>query len=277
MSRQEPTMSDVRMKSGQIAGWVLRQERRSIAVWGATTAAVSGFYAVFWGFFADLDDLTALIDSLPEGLAVAMGYDEIGTAVGYLESAVYGLLAPILLSVFAVVLAGRILPGAEERGDLELEFASPVTRQRIVLERTVAVVLGVATVAVMVGMIVAIVVLGIGMDVALGNLAAATGGLFLYGFAIGLLTLAVGVATGRRSYALGAGSWVAVAGFVFNAVAPLVESAAWLTWVSPFAWYSGADMLRAGVDWAAYSALLALGVSALLLGSWRFLRRDLGV
>jgi len=270
-------MSDVRMKSGQIARWVLRQERRSIAVWGATTAAVSGFYAVFWGFFADLDDLTALIDSLPEGLAVALGYDRIGTAVGYLESTVYALLAPILLSVFAVVLAGRILPGAEERGDLELEFASPVTRRRIVLERSVAVTLSVATVAVAVGVIVAVVVVGIGMDVALANVAAATVGLFLYGLAIGLVTLAVGVATGRRSYALGAGAGLAVVGFVLNAVAPLVASAAWLSWVSPFAWYASAEMLGNGVDWAAYSALLALGVSALLLGSWRFLWRDLGV
>lgn len=262
---------------GQIARWVVKGERRGIAVWAATVAAVSGFYAVFWGVFSDLDDLTALIDSLPEGIVVALGYDEIATAAGYLDSTVYSLLAPILLSVFAAAFAARVLPGSEERGDLELEFAAPVSRTQILYERALALVLAIFVVAVAVWAVISVVVVGVGMDVALGFVAAATFGLFLYGVSIGMITLAVGAVFGRRSLALGVGSGVAVVGFVFNAVAPLVDAANWLAWVSPFAWYVGADALREGVDVLAYGGLVLLSASVFFASGRFFVRRDLGV
>jgi len=265
------------LPTAQIALWVLRQERRSIAVWGLATAVVAGFYAAFWGLFTDLDELTALIDSLPAGFAAAMGYDQIGTAVGYLDSTVFSLLAPMLLSVFAVVFSGRVLTGAEERGDLELEFAAPVSRMRILGERTVAAIIALAAAAFTVGLVLAVIVTAIAMDVAIGNLIAATFGLFLYSVAIALVTIAVGAFSGRRPLALGVGAGVAVGGFVLNAVAPLVEQASWLTWFSPFAWYTGADALRNGISFGAYGGLALLGAAAFVLGSRQYIRRDLGV
>jgi len=262
---------------GQITRWVVLGERRSIAVWAVAVATVSGFYAVFWGVFSDLDDLAALIDSLPEAVVVALGYDQIATAAGYLNSTVYSLLGPILLSVFAVVFAGRVLPGAEERGDLELEFAAPVSRTQILHERGLAVVLALFAVSLAVWAVISVVVVSIGMDVGLSYVAAATFGLFLYGLSIGMITVAVGAVFGRRSLALGVGAGVAVVGFVFNAVAPLVDAATWLTWVSPFAWYVGADALREGIDWIAYGGLAALSAAVFFVSGRRFVRRDLGV
>ncbi|MEX2533166.1 MAG: ABC transporter permease [Nitriliruptoraceae bacterium] len=262
---------------GQITRWVVLGERRSIVMWAVAVAAVSGFYAVFWGVFSDLDDLTALIESLPEAVVVALGYDQIATASGYLDSTVYSLLAPILLSVFAVVFAGRVLPGAEERGDLELEFAAPVSRTQILHERGLAVVLAVFAVSVAVWAVIFLVVVGIGMDVGLGYVAAATFGLFLYGLSIGMITVAVGATFGRRSLALGVGAGVAVIGFVLNAVAPLVDAAAWLTWMSPFAWYVGANALREGIDGLAYGGLAGLSAAVFFASGQRFIRRDLGV
>lgn len=262
---------------GQITRWVLLGERRSIAVWALAVASVSGFYAVFWGVFSDLNDLAALIDGLPEGVVTALGYDQIATAAGYLDSTVYSMLAPIMLSVFAIVFAGRVLPGAEERGDLELEFAAPVSRTQILRERALAVVLAVLTVSLSVWIVISVVVVSIGMDVALGYVAAATFGLFLYGLSIAMITVAVGVAFGRRSLALGVGAGVAVVGFVFNAVAPLVDAATWLTWVSPFAWYVGANALREGIDGFAYGGLAVLSAAVFFASGRRFVRRDLGV
>lgn len=256
--------------------WVLAVERRSIVSWAVATATVSGFYAVFWGLFTDLADLTALIDSLPEGFAAALGYDQIGTAVGYLNSTVYQLLAPILMSLFAVTFAARVLPAAEENGDLELETAGPVSRPHVLIERAAAVFAAVAAIAFVVFAVVAIVAVSLDMDVPLTQVAAATVGLWLYAVSVGLITLGVGGLVGRRAYALGAGAAVAVTGFVFNAVSGVVDQA-WLTWFSMFAWVANADMLRNGFAWSVYAAVVTVGVVALGLGMLRYVRRDLGV
>lgn len=263
-------------RSNATVRWVLETDRRSIMVWSAAASVVSGFYAVFWGIFSDLDDLTALIASLPDGFTQALGYDQIGTAAGYLDSTVYSLLAPILLSVFGLVFAGRVLAGAEERGDLELEFAAPVSRTRLMLQRAVATMLALLVASSAVGVMIVAVVLGVGMDVSLVNVGWASVGLFLYASAIAMITLAAGAATGRRALALGAGAAVAVGGFVFNAVSNVVDQA-WLTWFSPLAWLSNADVLRSGFAPLPFLGLVIFGTAVLSVGLLRFARRDLGV
>lgn len=257
--------------------WVLRQQRRALVGWALAMAGVSAIYVSFYPLMGDTGELQALIDGMPEALVVAMGYDAIGTPAGYLESTIYGLLAPILLLVFAVALGARLVGGEEEAGLLELEASAPVSRARAVLERYLALLAGVVWLAAVTGVTTAALVVTLDMDVALSGIAAATVGLGLLVLAFGTVTFAVGAATGRRGIALGIGAGVATASFVANGLAPMLEDGAWLERLTPFAWYLGSDPLVEGLGLAGSLALFGLTVVALGLALVAYERRDLGV
>lgn len=257
--------------------WVLRQQRRALIGWAVAMAAVSAIYVSFYPLMGDSGELEALIEGLPEAMVVAMGYDAIGTAAGYLESTVYGLLAPILLLVFAVAFGARLIAGEEEAGQLELEAAAPIGRVRVLLERYAALVLSAALLAVVTGVTSAVLVLALDMDVALGGVAAASVGLALLVVALGTVTFAVGAATGRRAWALGVGSGLAVVSFMANALGPMLDNGAWLEQASPFWWYLGNDPLVEGLGLAGSLGLLALTAVALAAAVVAYDRRDLGV
>jgi ABC-2 type transport system permease protein len=104
---------------------VLDNQRRTLVLWGIAVAAICAMYAAFYPAMGGGEEMEALLAAMPQALVEAMGYDQIGTAPGYLTSTVYGLLAPILLLVFAIGTGARLIAGQEEDGTLELELASP--------------------------------------------------------------------------------------------------------------------------------------------------------
>jgi ABC-2 type transport system permease protein len=267
----------VRRASGlPITTWVLRQQRRAITGWSIALAAVSAIYVGFYPAMGgeEMDDLIA---TLPEALVDGLGYGAIGTAPGYLDSTVYSLLGPALMLVFAIGFGARVVAGQEEDGTLELELTLPVDRRRVLLERFVALVAQLLALSAVVFVVVAVMVLALDMEVAVGNIGAATLGLFLLALAMGTVSLGAGAATGRKTAGLAAGAGLAVAGFMANVLAPLVEGGGWLESISPFAWYLGGDPLTQGIDWAGFGGLLAITVVALAVALPLFGRRDLGV
>jgi ABC-2 type transport system permease protein len=254
---------------------VLRERRRSLVLWSVAVGAISAMYVSFWPAMGEAGEMEAFIDNMPEQLVTALGYDVISTPSGYLESTVFGLLAPILLLVLAIGAGARLVGGEEEDGTLELELAHPVARRRVVAERALALVLMLVTTVAVVAAVTVLLVATLDMDVATMDVVATSTGLLLLVVGFGLLALAVGAATGRRGIALGVSAGLAVIAYVADAVAPLVEWGGALRAASPFSWYLGADPLTTGWDPGGLAALVALSVVAVGLALATFDRRDL--
>ncbi len=259
---------------GAVLGWVLRQQRRSLLLWALAVAAVSAIYASFYDVM-DMGDLEAIVSGMPDGLVAALGYDQIGTAAGYLESTIYGLLGPALLMVFAITTGARLLAGIEEDGSLELEVTSAASRRQVVLERYLALVVQVTVLVVAVTAVVSAIVLAMDADVAMSGLAAAGLGLWLFVVAVASLTFAAGAATGRRGIALAVGAGVGVLSYIADALAAMWEDGGWLEAISPYSWYLAGEPLIEGVDPAGFGALAALTLVALAVALVGFERRDL--
>lgn len=260
-----------------ILRWVLREQRRSLVLWATSLVAISAMYLAFYPTMGANPEMEQLIAGMPEALQVGMGWDRIGSGAGYLESTVYGLLAPILLVVFAVAAGARLLAGEEEAGNLELEVAAPASRRAVLAQRFAALALSTAALCAALGAATLVLTPTFDMDVAAGNVLAATLGLWLFVLAMGAIAFSVGAATGRRALALGVGAGVAVVSYIANALGPMVDWAAWLQDVSPFGWYLAGDPLEAGFDPLGFGALVLLTVVAVAVGLLRFDRRDLGV
>lgn len=253
---------------------VLQTQRRSLALWSIAVAAVSAVYVSFYPAMGGGEEMQALIDNMPEGLVTALGYDQIGTAGGYLSSTVYGILGPVLLLVFAIGTGARLVAGQEEDSTLELELASPVARRQVFTERLVALWADVVALTLVLTVVVLALVPVLDMDVTVGRILAGSTGLGLLVAGMGTLSFAVGAATGRRGAALGTAAAVAVASFMLDAIGPTVELG-WMTAISPFSWYLGDNPLVEGWD-AAGLAKLALVPVVAAAGGWRYFdRRDL--
>ena len=254
----------------------LWDQRRTLIGWAIGFAIVSLIYGGFYPFAAT-PEYAELIESMPPGLADAFGWDEIASAHGYMGSTVFGILGPVLALVMAIGLGARAIAGSEEDGSLELLIAHPVSRTRVVLQKTAA--LGIAVLGA--GVVVFLAILAIrgpiDLELPISHIAAASFNLALFGLVFGTVAILVGAITGRKGLAVGATAGIAVIAFLANGLAPQVDALAWMQNISPFHWANGSDTLRDGLD--PLMSLLLAGVSALAVvgATFAFDRRDVGV
>lgn len=260
---------------GAVLTDVMDGQRRSLALWGLALAAIATLYISFYPMMG-VEDMAAMVDELPEAMINAFGYEQIGTPAGYITSSVYGLLGPILLSVFAIATGTRLLAGQEEDGTLELELTTPISRTRVYVERLSALWLNVVVLVAVLTIATVVMVVGLDLDVAVGNILAGSLGLLLLILGFGTIGAAVGAITGRRAIALGVAAAFAVAAYVLDAIGPTVD-VAWMTAISPFSWYLEERPLFTGFDWQGLALLAVIPVVAAAAGLLAFRRRDLMV
>lgn len=253
---------------------VWADHHRGLVGWGLALAGITVMYLAFWPMMGE--EMQAAIDGMPEALIRALGYDRIGTAAGYLEAVVYGLLGPVLLLVYGIGLGGRVIAGQEEDGSLELDLAAPIGRGRLYWERLAAVWTLLTTLVVITTL--AVLVSGplFQLGVPVPNVLAASLAMWLLVGGFTTVALAVGAATGRRAAAVSAAAALATLTYVFRSVAD-AAGVDGLAALSPFAWALSGDPLAHGIDAAGVVKLALLSLLFAPIGAWRFARRDLMV
>jgi ABC-2 type transport system permease protein len=251
--------------------------RRSLVAWALAISGVAVMYAAFWPT-VNTPEMQQALRNYPQGVLEAFNYNDLTSPAGYLASSVYGLLVPLLVAVFAIAYGTRALAGDEEAGTLDLLLAYPVSRTRMALQRFAAL----AAALTLVGATLWLAMLAIAGPAQLEGITAAQFGsattqLALFGACLGALAFAIGAATGRKALALGASAGAAVLAYLANGVFPQVEGLQWTRGVSPWHWYLGGEPLKNGLQTG--DALLLLAVTAVLVvvGTWRFNRRDIAV
>lgn len=258
------------------AKW-LWDSRRSTLTWAVAIAAVGVGYAAFWPTI-NSPAMQQALAAYPPGVLEALNYNNISTPAGYLTSTVYGLLAAILLIVYASGAGARMVAGDEESGTLDLILAHPVSRASMALQRFFAFVVNAAGINLLLWLaLLAISAPAQLTDISLSGYAAMHLQLLLFSVFFGSVAFAVGAAFGRRAYALGAAGLVGVLGFFANGVVASVNGFEWIRNFSPFDWLTGGSPLAAGVQPANALLLVSLTVAFVLGGLWAFTRRDIGV
>jgi ABC-2 type transport system permease protein len=261
-------------RPGAVLRGAVRDHRRALVAWTLAVAAVATMYTVFYPTIG-ATKYQVILDAMPS-FAEAMGMDAMVSATGYVGMTVYSLLDVLLILVWAVTLGGRLIAGDEETGVLELDFATPVTRLRVYLERLAVLWLTVLALVTTITVVLPILSWSLDLGLAVPGLIAAGVGMLAYCGTLGMLAFCVGAATGRKVVGVGAATGVAVLGFLFNFLGPLIDAQWMLDW-SPFSWYLAQKPWMNGFDWAGLGRLGAVALAAGGFG-WRgFRRRDLMV
>jgi ABC-2 type transport system permease protein len=259
-----------------LARKTLRDYRRALIGWTIGIGFWMTVYLPFYNQFSDNEDALGYIESLPEAMRTGFGFDNFLTGPGYVQAMVYNLYIPLMLIFCAALFANRAISGPEESGSLETLIALPFTRRQFVLGRFAAIVLGVVAVGILQWLLVVGFTAGLDIDVGVGNLATASLGLTLLGLVFGTLALAVGAATGKRSYVLGVTGGVALVTYGLNAFYTQAEALEPLRWLSPFYYYLGGDPLGGNFPSGYFLVLAGITVVLLAVALVTFDRRDVG-
>ena len=97
----------------------------------------------------------------------------------------------------------------------------------------------------------------------------------MLGIDFGLLTLAVGAATGNRGLSVGVASTVAAASYLVSSMAPIVSWLDPVKYISLFYWSVGDNQLADGLSLGAGGVLVGVAVVLVLVALRLFEHHDL--
>lgn len=254
--------------------FTVKSVRRSYLGWSIGMAAATAMYAGSFGA-VDPEVYTEALEGYPEAFREIFGFDDLATGAGYLSSTVFSIIGPLLMSIFAIGFGNRILARDESAGTLELLVTHPIARRSILWQRAAVGSAGVVGLAGLVALVVMALNEPVGLEVGIGSLVLTCLQLALLGLVFLSLAVAVGGVVGRPAVVLGVTSAVAVLSYLADGLAPVVDSIAWMRWLSVFHYYHGPDAISDG--WRpGYAATLVMVIVALLaMATWAFDRRDL--
>lgn len=243
----------------------LRLRRRAMIGYGLGLAAYTfAIVGLFPSFKNDtgLDKLTA---SSPELMAAFGVTGSLTSPIGWLNANLLNNFLPLITIVLTIGYGAWCVAGQDEDGTLALTATLPVTRARLVLGKTVALVLQALPAIVLTYLVMLVGRAAFQLTVPVGTLTAASLATLLLAVDFGALALLLGVCTGSRGLALGVASAVAAAGYLISSLAPVISWLEPIRVVSPFYWALGNDPLTNGVSGGAWAALV--GTAVVLTGA----------
>lgn len=242
----------------------------SIGIAGAIVLYVP-LYSSFSGDNAGFDEV---IQSLPEGLASTLGFEDLSSGAGYVQATFLGLIGFVLFTITATLWSSAAIGGDEESGSLELTLAHGVSRVQVMIERSLGVILRLVWLAALSAALILALNDSSGIDLETVNVVGGCLALLSLAVLSASFGLAVGAITGRRSYASAAAAGISLLGYVLNSVGNQSADVEWLHAVSTYHWAFGNSPLREGADGGALTVIFGASVVVLVLGGLVFNRRD---
>jgi len=254
-----------------------RDHWRSMAGWAlGLIALVAVMMAVYPSIKSTSASMEAYIQAMPEAFRAMFRLTDYSSGPGYLAAELFSFMVPMVFIGVGVTWAAAATAGEEQAGTADLLLALPVSRDRVIITRLLALVAAMVGLALV--MWVALVVGSAAADLTvdgMGLLAASVVSALL-GCLFAALALLVGALTGRRGAAMGVAIAAAIAAFLIYTLGPLVDWMEGAVRYTPFEWAYGNEPLRNGFD-AGYAALtVGLTVALSVAAAVAFRRRDLG-
>ncbi len=219
-------------------------------------------------------ELAGLLDSLPPELVRTLGYENITSGAGYVQATFFGLIGFVLVTIAGISWGAAFIGGAEESGRLELTLAHGIGRVQYALESAAALVVNLLALGAVGWLLVWFLNGPAELELDPGNLLAVTKAWVGLGLLSATAAFAAGAITGRRSWGVGAGAGLAVAGYVLQAVANNSEDLDGLRAFSPFEWAYGEAPLTNGFAWAGLALLWGGSAVFIAIATVALARRD---
>lgn len=263
----------------------IRDKRRSILGWSIGFLVYSFFILSLYPTFSSENE--AIINYLkvfadmpflklfginPENIL------EFTTPEGFLNPEFFYMVAPILIIMLSVSLGSDAIAGEEERKTMDLLLSNPISRERIVLEKFLAVISVIFTVIVFsyIGFIICILVYKIN-NINLGRLLQAEIMLGYLGVSFGSFAFFLGCITGDKGKSITISAIFAIISYLINSLSNVAQFLSKLRIISLFYYYGGDNPLKKGIYLPHLGIIIAFIVICLLVSLLAFRRRDIRI
>ena len=240
-------------------------------------AALAIFTMLFYPSVADIPELNEFFDNMPEALSRSFMGDvaDYTSPEGYLNTEMFGFTIPMLFIFFTVARGSGAVAGEEEKGTLELLLSYPLLRRRLVIDKFLAMVVVTILITITTWLAAVSGATIVDMEIGAWNLAQIIISTALLGLVFGSLSLALGSATGKRGMTIGITSGFAVAAYLLNALAPLLDWLEPIRRLSPFYYYNSSDPLSNGLDLLHVGIMIGLVAVLVAVAIFAFGQRDI--
>ena len=250
----------------------LRLRRRSAIGYTAGMALYTLVVVALYPSFKNSTSLNSLSGSTAAALFGVTG--PLTSPGGWLNGNIYGNFFPLIMLLLTIGYGAAALAGQDEDGTLALITALPIRRRAILSQKAAAMAVQALLLAAAVTICV-VVGRGFQLTISPASTIAISAALVLMGLDFGLITMAVGAATGRRGTALGIGAGLAAASYLLSSLASTIS---WIRpgrYLSLFYWSVGNDQISRGVSLGDFTVLIVVGLCALVAAIAAFRRADL--
>lgn len=254
--------------------WLDLQNRRRSMIWYAVGM---GLYmlviVVLYPSFKHSTELNKLTQGNSPLAALFGATGTLTSPAGWMNVNAYANFLPLIMLLLTIGYGAGAIAGQDEDGTLGLLVVLPVARERILVQKIVAMVAQALILAVTVAVCVYI---GRAFQVALapGHVATATLAVLALGVDLGLIALALGAATGSRGTAIGITSAIAAVCYLISSLAPVVHWIKPLRFASLFYWSVGNDQLAKGAALGSFVVFTAVAIVAAIAARAAFSRLD---
>jgi len=250
----------------------LRLRRRSAIGYAAGMALYTLIVVALYPSFKNSTSLDSLSGSTAAALFGITG--KLTSSGGWLNGNIYGNFFPLIMLLMTIGYGAACLAGQDEDGTLALMTTLPIRRRAILFQKVMAMALqalflaATVTVCVVIGR-------GFQLTVSLGDAVAIAVALLLMGLDFGVITMAIGAATGRRGTALGVGAGLAAASYLLSSLASTISGIRPGRYLSLFYWSVGNEQISRGVSIGDFTVLIVAGLCAVSAAVVAFRRADL--
>lgn len=258
--------------------WTLWQRRWSIVWWSIAIFGLIFINMIFYPIFRDqAAELQKSFENLPPAAVQLFGGStDFFSPVGFLNSQIFFLMLPLLLSVLAIGLGSSLLGREEQELTVEQLLARPLSRSRLLLAYGLAG-LCILSLVTLVGLITTVIT-AIVVDIAvpLPVIVWATLVCFLLVASVGAIVFAVTAIGRTRSAGLGIGVLIAFGGYLISSLA---ETVSWLRIpanIFPFHYYQSEAILQGAYDWKHIIFFVTVTAGCAVVAWLAFRHRDIG-
>lgn len=261
-----------------VAKWTLWQRRWSIFWW---SLGILAFIALELSVYPSIKDQAAQLNqalaNMPSAVKSMFGTSDLFSPVGYLNSRIFYLMLPLMLSILAIGLGSSLIAREESEGTLELLLSRPISRARLLLAKLASGLIIVTIVWLVATVSILTLTKIVSLPMSAPRIIFAAVMAYLVALIFGALAFAI-ASFGRlgRGASISLASMIALSSYI---IASLEASVHWLDWPAkllPYHYYNPTKILNGSQPW-----LVALAYTLIILGlafiSWlAFRRRDTG-
>lgn len=219
--------------------------------------------------------LATFLNNYPEALKQIFRMQDYTSGPGYLTTELFSMMLPLVFISIGASWGSAATAQEEERRTADILLTLPISRVRILVSKIVTAILAQIVLAIVLALTLFIGIRFVNLSLGTAKIIAGALSGMLLGIMFNSLATFIGAAWGKKSIALGGAIGLAIAGFLFYSLGPIVNTFERIAPFNPFQWTLGSKPLFDGID-AGYTVLSLLLSAVLYLGSlFVFKRRDI--